>query len=59
MTDNNDDNNGNDDDDDDGNDDDDDDDDDDDCHVAQYELDSDRQMQKTFQVAGRSLLAGY
>ena len=47
MTDNNDDNNGN------------DDDDDDDCHVAQYELDSDRQMQKTFQVAGRSLLAGY
>ena len=36
-----------------------DDDDDDDCHVAQYELDSDRQMQKTFQVAGRSLLAGY
>ena len=47
MTDKNDDNNGN------------DDDDDDDCHVAQYELDSDRQMQKTFQVAGRSLLAGY
>ena len=47
MTDKNDDNNGN------------DDDDDDDCHIAQYELDSDRQMQKTFQVAGRSLLAGY